>query len=123
MGSGGWIDETAHFESARDRYWEKFYQGDLAPTPSFDAEYAEACASLPTMMPPALGAACRQIPCPSFEEVTLSVTPYLEIAERRPDAYWVRCLSCHSWVMPAEGGSPAEVLEHAEEIHVCGIVR
>lgn len=86
---------------------------------SFDAEYAEARASLPTVRGVAIPCPGVSLPCPSFEEVIVSVTPYLEITERGPDAYWVRCLSCHSWVMAAEGGSPTEVLEHAEEIHEC----
>lgn len=65
---------------------------------------------------------CPSIPCPDFGEETLDVRPYLEIAERSPDRYWVRCLTCHSWVAPAEGGSRAEVLEHAEEIHECVVM-
>lgn len=119
-GVGGWVDEAAVFER-RDREIRnlKLMGVNVDGGMSFDAEYAEARASLPTMAPS--DTPCAQIPCPSFEEVTVFVTPYLEIAERPLwyGADWVRCLSCHSWVMPAEGGSPAEVLEHAEEIHEC----
>lgn len=93
------------------------------PWTAVEAEYAKARASMPTAQGVATARPGASLPCPDFEEVTVSVTPYLEILlrEHPHGGLWVRCLSCHSWVMPAEGGSRAEVLEHAGEIHECPV--
>jgi hypothetical protein len=127
---GSWIDETAYFER-RDREIRhlKLMGVNVDGGLLFDAEYAAARASLPTVQGTPIACPGASIPCPDFEEVTTEVSPFLEIAVRADETcradetYWVRCLTCGTWVMPAEGGTPAEVLEYAGETHACGILR
>lgn len=57
-------------------------------------------------------------PIPEHLRQLFEGVPIMEIRERSGNQ-WVRCLTCQSWVMPAEGGSSLEVLEHAEETHEC----